>query len=169
MVSLEQVKLLESKVIKAIGYVDQIAGENILLREKLESYQKRIDELEVLIQRFEEEQGRIEEGIASALNRLDQFEVDIKKTLAPEKFRKSTVPAKAAQTEAEDVPEPLEGKAEAEEPSGQAGQALADESSPLEAEEKTDDGLILEPETGDLPGDDETSDETLNPGELDIF
>jgi chromosome segregation ATPase len=82
MVSLEQVRLLETKVAKAIDYVERVSGENAALQEKLESYQKRIDELEVLVQRFKEEQGRIEDGILSALDRLNQFEDAIEKSLA---------------------------------------------------------------------------------------
>ena len=74
MVSLEQVKLLESKVTKAINYVQTVTEENTALRKKLDSNQKRIDELEILIQRFKEEQSKIEEGILSALERLNQFE-----------------------------------------------------------------------------------------------
>jgi hypothetical protein len=87
MVSLEQVKLLETKVARAIEYVERVTGENALLRGKLESYQKRIDELEVLVQRFKEDQGRIEDGILSALDRLNQFEDAIEKSLgAREQF-----------------------------------------------------------------------------------
>ncbi|MDR2363882.1 MAG: cell division protein ZapB [Spirochaetaceae bacterium] len=82
MVTLEQVKLLETKVGKALDFVNQITGENILLKKKLDTYQKRIDELEVLIQRFKEDQGRIEEGIISALSRLNQFEDAVEKSLS---------------------------------------------------------------------------------------
>ena len=74
MVSLEQVKLLESKVSRTIDYVKKVNEEKKQLKEKLDSYQKRIDELEVLIQRFKEDQSRIEDGILSALDRLNQFE-----------------------------------------------------------------------------------------------
>jgi hypothetical protein len=74
MVTLEQIKLLESKVARTIDTVIRVTEENSFLKSKLETYQKRIDELEVLIQRFKEEQGRIEEGIISALDRLNKFE-----------------------------------------------------------------------------------------------
>jgi FtsZ-binding cell division protein ZapB len=74
MVSLEQVKLLESKVTRAIDYIKTLTEEKDALREKLDFYQKRIDELEVLIHRFKEDQSRIEDGILSALDRLNQFE-----------------------------------------------------------------------------------------------
>jgi chromosome segregation ATPase len=88
MINLEQVKLLETKVAKTIDFVEKVSKENTALlrreaelQEKLETYQKRIDELEVLIMGFKEEQGRIEDGILSALDRLSQFEDAIEKSL----------------------------------------------------------------------------------------
>jgi len=81
MLSLEQVQLLESKVSKAIEYVKKVSAENNALLEereslltKLDANQKRLDELEVLVMRFKEDQGRIEDGIIAALDRLSQFE-----------------------------------------------------------------------------------------------
>jgi len=109
MINLEQVKLLETKVGKAIEYVERLVRENTALRRqeaelqakleshqkkidelevletelqtRLESYQKRIDELEVLVVDFKEDQGQIEEGILAALDRLSQFEKAIEKSL----------------------------------------------------------------------------------------
>jgi peptidoglycan hydrolase CwlO-like protein len=72
--SLEQVRLLESKIVKTLDYINQLTGENNLLKGNLDSCQKRIDELEVLILEFKEEQKRIEEGILSSLNKLNEFE-----------------------------------------------------------------------------------------------
>ena len=85
MISLDQVKLLESKVTKAINHVKTVTEENALLKGKLDSYQKRIEELEVLIQLFKEEQSKIEDGILSALDRLNQFEDALESTLSTEK------------------------------------------------------------------------------------
>jgi predicted nuclease with TOPRIM domain len=96
MVTIEQVKQLESRVAKAIEYVNKVTDENTLLKGKLDAYQKRIDELEVLIQRFKEDQNRIEEGIVSALERLNQFEDDVEKTLSPDKLPAKVKPVKAA-------------------------------------------------------------------------
>jgi FtsZ-binding cell division protein ZapB len=81
MISLEQVKLLETKVAKAIDYVEKVTAERDALQEKVAAYQKRIDELEVLAIRFKEDQSRIEDGILSALDRLNQFEEVIEKSL----------------------------------------------------------------------------------------
>jgi TolA-binding protein len=74
MVTLEQVRQLETKIGKAIGYVNRLNGENIRLRGEVDGNEKRIAELEGTVQRFREDQSRIEEGILSALERLDQFE-----------------------------------------------------------------------------------------------
>jgi predicted nuclease with TOPRIM domain len=81
MISLEQVLMLESKVAKAIDYVKKVTAENAALvaereglQAKLNANQKRIDELEVHVMRFKEDQSRIEDGIIAALDRLSQFE-----------------------------------------------------------------------------------------------
>jgi predicted nucleic acid-binding Zn-ribbon protein len=74
MVTLEQVRQLETKIGKAIDYVNRLNSENIRLRGELDGSEKRIAELEGTVQRFREDQSRIEEGILSALERLDQFE-----------------------------------------------------------------------------------------------
>ena len=84
MISLEQVKLLESKVSRTIDYVKKVNEENTALKAKLDSYQKRIDDCEILIQRFKEDQSRIEDGILSALDRLNQFEDALESTLSQE-------------------------------------------------------------------------------------
>jgi predicted nuclease with TOPRIM domain len=109
MVTVDQVRQLEARVARIIEHVnnltgentllkadldnaadenallktnlDNITSENTLLKTNLDSYQKRIDEMEVLIQRFKEEQARIEEGVIAALDRLNQFEDDIRKTI----------------------------------------------------------------------------------------
>jgi len=81
MLSLEQVQLLESRVAKAIEYVQRLTQENNALssemdslKNKMEANQKRLDEAETLVMRFKEEQGRIEDGVMAALDRLSQFE-----------------------------------------------------------------------------------------------
>jgi FtsZ-binding cell division protein ZapB len=89
MVTLEQVRQLETKITKAIDYVNRVNAEEKLLREendllrgKLESSLQRVDELEDSVQRFKEDQARIEEGIVAALDRLNQFEDAIGKSLS---------------------------------------------------------------------------------------
>ena len=88
MLNLEQVKLLETKIAKTVEYVERVTGENAALHQKeeelqatLESYQKRIDELEIIMMQFKEEQGQIEDGILSALDKLNRFEEAMEKSL----------------------------------------------------------------------------------------
>ncbi len=81
MLSLEHVKLLEERVSQTIDYIQHIQRENKQLREKLDAYQSRIDELELLVASFKDEQGKIEDGILSALDRLSQFEIAVEKGL----------------------------------------------------------------------------------------
>jgi hypothetical protein len=150
MVSLEQVKLLETKVARAIESVDRVTGENALLQEKLESYQKRIDELEVLVQRFKEDQGRIEDGILSALDRLNQFEDAIEKSLGargkPETGEADENPAPPSET---GTPPPETGPGSGLDPD-------------------TDTGIDV-PEPDNAGEDEENSSPPPENGELDIF
>jgi predicted nuclease with TOPRIM domain len=98
MISLEQVQLLETRVARAIEYAQKIAGENASLvseraglQAKLDANQRRIDELEVLVMRFKEDQGRIEDGIIAALDRLTQFEEAFEKSLKDTPQKKTAV------------------------------------------------------------------------------
>jgi chromosome segregation ATPase len=84
MISLEQVKLLDSKVSRLIDHVGKANEENTQLKERLNVYQKRIDELEILVKKFRQEQSKIEDGILSALNRLNQFEDAVESKLSAE-------------------------------------------------------------------------------------
>ena len=127
MVTLEQVKLLETKVSRTIDYVKNLTEENSALRNKLDSYQRRIDDLEVLIQRFREDQSKIEDGILSALDRLNQFEDALEATLSARSTQKggevekqasgsgSTVEPEPVLLEPLDEPEPAEKNPESRE------------------------------------------------------
>ncbi|GHV57452.1 hypothetical protein AGMMS49579_23330 [Spirochaetia bacterium] len=167
MVTLEQVKLLESKVAKAIDFVERVTGENVLLQGKLDSYQKRIDELEILIQQFREDQGRIEDGILSALDRLNQFEDAIEKSIAPEQAAK-----KPAKSVAPKAAVPVESAPEPEDEPGLESPVLfsEDPEDSLTGEIAEDEALEELPPV-ELPADDPAE---LPPGEnssreLDIF
>ena len=74
MISVEQIHKLESKVLKAVDVIKSLREENNLLKEKLSGYEKRIEELEVFIDSFKQDQTTIEEGILNALNQLDLLE-----------------------------------------------------------------------------------------------
>jgi FtsZ-binding cell division protein ZapB len=155
MISLEHVTLLETKVARAIDYVERVTEENAVLQEKLDSYQKRIGELEVLVQRFKEDQGRIEDGILSALDRLNQFEDAIEKSLA----------ARGSSRPRAETTIPGAGKAPPPEPE-EAGEAS------LPEPEETGEASPPEPEeTGESPEaeDEKDAGPAVDSGELDIF
>ena len=126
MASLETVKLLETKVTQTIDYIKKVTGENLQLKEKLSSYQKRITDLEVLLQQFKENQSRIEDGILSALDRLNQFEDALESKLSMEsKLSTDSKPAPESKLPAES--KPVETKPE-KKPTG--GPIIAPEPSP---------------------------------------
>lgn len=74
MLSLDQVRLLENRVEKAVGKIRLLESENEKLRGQFAAFQSRIGELEGLVRAFKDDQGRIEEGILNALDRLSAFE-----------------------------------------------------------------------------------------------
>lgn len=94
MITLEQVSLLESRVSKVIETLKALRAENAglqaenrRLQQQLVGYEKRVTELERLVQQFKEDQGKIEATILSALARLNQFEdvleAELSKTVSP--------------------------------------------------------------------------------------
>jgi chromosome segregation ATPase len=77
MITLDQIRQLDQKVRKAIDNINSLKNENKMLQEKLANYQLRIEELEILIDTFKEDQGEIENGIIEALIQLDVLEDNI--------------------------------------------------------------------------------------------
>ena len=166
MISLEQVQLLETRVARAIEYVQRVTAENaalVLEREglqaKINANQKRIDELEVLVMHFKEDQGRIEDGIIAALDRLSQFEEAFENSLK----EKVTVRKPAAkEPEKQAIPADASSNSQVffEIPQDNPGQVLdAKRNSPSATE--TANGKQL---NGDLASEQLSAD-----GELDIF
>ena len=180
MINLEQVRQLENKVAKAVDYVEKLTRENAALlhkeadmQAKLESNQKRIDELEVLIMGFKEEQGQIEDTILAALDRLSRFEEAMEKSLRGK-------PPAAGKNAAKDNVKP------AAKPVPEISDSAIVETVPdsgdicFEIPETGDD--INDPLGGDFSGDDDILEEELDEdtfadtdrppeddGELDIF
>jgi len=182
MISLEQVQLLETRVSKAIEYVQRVSEENAaLLSEKtgllskLEANQKRLDELELLVMRFKKEQGQIEDGIVAALDRLNRFEEDFEESLKEKALPKKSAPVKKTET----VIEPQKGEsgssasrpaeknsAPAEKPVSPANRAQSNSKEFFEITETEDDDIEKEL-SSDLSGSEQESDS--DDRELDIF
>lgn len=74
MLTLDQVRSLEDRVGRAVSTIDRLAAENAALRGELERSRERERELERTVEEFRRDQERIEEGIVSALRKLDALE-----------------------------------------------------------------------------------------------
>jgi hypothetical protein len=74
MITLEQIRLLEGKITKAIELIRVLKEENSTLRKGLESAQKRMKELESLVDGFKTDQREIESVIVRTLRTLDELE-----------------------------------------------------------------------------------------------
>ncbi|PKL25598.1 MAG: hypothetical protein CVV47_05965 [Spirochaetae bacterium HGW-Spirochaetae-3] len=74
MISLEQVRALESRVEKAVTLIASLRAENASMRSGLAAAETRVAELEGLVADFQKDQARIEESIVEALHKLDSFE-----------------------------------------------------------------------------------------------
>ena len=111
MVTLEQIKTLEERVLKAVAYISQLKEENSVLQKNLDKYRKRIDDLEVLINEYTEDQNAIEEGIKNALLHLDKLEDSKAKTPAA-KAPAAPPPKKIEDIEGEAVEPSMEVDAE---------------------------------------------------------
>jgi hypothetical protein len=74
MITLEQIRLLDSKITRAIELIRVLKDENGTLRKGLESAQKRMKELETLVDGFKADQREIETVIVRTLRNLDDLE-----------------------------------------------------------------------------------------------
>jgi hypothetical protein len=74
MITLEQIRLLEGKINRAIELIRVLKEENVTLRKGLESAQKRMRELETLVDGFKTDQKEIESAIVRTLHNLDELE-----------------------------------------------------------------------------------------------
>jgi FtsZ-binding cell division protein ZapB len=74
MITLEQIRLLEERVRRAVDRISGLQEENRELRTKTAQYEKRVSELEARIDRFTTDQTQIEDGIKNALESLEGLE-----------------------------------------------------------------------------------------------
>lgn len=89
MISLEQVRALESRVEKAVALIASLRAENASMRSGLATAELRVSELEGLVTDFQKDQARIEEGIVEALRKLDSFEDAVHEAVA---LKPATIP-----------------------------------------------------------------------------
>jgi FtsZ-binding cell division protein ZapB len=74
MISLDQVLLLERKVESAVQKITQLQAENDALRSKCSELTNALSSKTEQLSSFEQDQGRIENGILKALDRLNAIE-----------------------------------------------------------------------------------------------
>lgn len=74
MIKIEQIRTLETKVLKAIDAIRTLGKENNTLQQEVKQARNRIEELENIVSEFTADQGEMEKGIARILNNLDQLE-----------------------------------------------------------------------------------------------
>ena len=77
MITVEQIRLLESRVTKAIDHIRLLREENTALKRTVDSSQTRMDELESLVQQFKSAQTEIEQGVVRALENLERLEDEV--------------------------------------------------------------------------------------------
>jgi hypothetical protein len=158
MVTLEQVKLLESKISRAIDFVGQVTEENIRLK-------KRNEELGDTIAKLQEEKVKVEEGIVSALGKLNQFEDAIERSLSAVKG-----PAAAAHAPAKPAPVPAAPTAPAPAAVAPAATAPAQTSpAPAAAQPRpaVPSAYMVDEEEADV--EDTSAEDDTGEAELDIF
>lgn len=104
MISLDQIQKLESRVARAVELIETLRKENASLTSGLEAYRKRIDEMEILIGKFKEDQSAIEQGVMSALEQLDRLEDGLtpEEALLPEPDTQISDPANSPPSGAEE-------------------------------------------------------------------
>lgn len=127
MISLEQVRALESRVEKAVALIAALRAENASMRSGLSAAEGRVAELEGLVSEFQKDQSRIEQGIIEALRKLDSFEDAVHEAATSGAAR----PAPAAEAASPAEPEPeaaVEPEALEPGPSGEPAEPATEES-----------------------------------------
>ena len=74
MLSLEQIKRLESRVYKAVELLKAMKEDNNILKSELKSANERVEELEQIISDYRNNQLEIEQGIVKAIQQLDDLD-----------------------------------------------------------------------------------------------
>ncbi len=160
MITVEQIRRLDSRVQQAVSTISTLKGENVLLKEQLAGYERRIEELEQRLSEFAEGQTEIEKGVLSVLHQLDSLEDELFDDSSPENAgdagadRFSAAPPQKARDATESPARPPTRAANEAQVDGETDIA----GSPTAAEANSGDAAATETD-GDDP----------SPEELDIF
>ena len=77
MITLQQIRALESKVNKAVELIDRLRKENKALKTSLDTSQTKIRDLEKLVQSFKDDQEEIESAILDTIKKLERLEDEV--------------------------------------------------------------------------------------------
>ncbi len=163
MINLEQIQSLNIKVQKALDVIVTLREENGTLRTKLSDYEKRMEELEVLVNSFSNDQDDIENGILDILQQLDKLEEDFsskEENAAPEVKSASS---EEISNEASEIPEKVAAEEETVEKTD-----IRDPESPMPPVETTE-NPPEEPQKQQASSDKPVLEKTEPEAELDIF
>lgn len=116
MLNLDQVRLLENRVEKAVAKIQGLSSENDRLTGEIEALQSRVRELEGLVNAFKDDQGKIEQGILNALDRLSAFEDSILHAPGADAVRPASTRVAATSPAAPTAPKSAVSPAEASKP-----------------------------------------------------
>jgi peptidoglycan hydrolase CwlO-like protein len=165
MISLEQIRLLEAKIIKAVELIRTLKAENTSLRKTLDSAQARMQDLEKLVGQLKTDQKEIEQSILRAIQNLDALEDEVSDSAGDPagRAKRSSSPRSRAEKslEAEDTTSPEDqsdspAPRETEESSAPATGSAADAAESVHGPEESEEAATR----SDTAGDDR---------ELDIF
>jgi peptidoglycan hydrolase CwlO-like protein len=110
MISLEQIRLLETRINKAVELIRSLKDENKTLRRAVNAAQTRMRELEKLVGDFKSDQQEIEQCILRALENLDRLEEEV----TDKKGRKEPSPARGEAARERAASPPAEAEARPE-------------------------------------------------------
>jgi chromosome segregation ATPase len=109
MITLEQIRLLEGKIGKAVELIHSLKEENKTLRRAVNSAQGRMHELEKLVDDFKSDQQEIEQCIVRALDNLDRLEEEVVEKKGRRGEAKPETPKAEIPAEAQSLPPGLAG------------------------------------------------------------
>jgi len=119
MISLEQIRLLEARIDKAVEMIKRLKAENSSLRSTLDSAQSRMQDLETRVKDLRVDQEEIEQSILRAINSLDELEDEVSEAYEADTpaTKAGSSPKPAAGTKTEGKPGAAGGEPEGDEDS----------------------------------------------------
>jgi chromosome segregation ATPase len=109
MITLEQIRLLETKIGKAVELIRSLKEENKTLRRAVNTAQGRMRDLEKLVGDFKSDQQEIEQCIVRALDNLDRLEEEVVEKKGRRGEAKAETPKTEPSPEAQSLPPGLPG------------------------------------------------------------